>query len=156
MLELGALLDAASKASSSILLSDVSQTEAIGKELALSLKPPCVIFLNGELGAGKTTLVRGFLRGFGYQGIVKSPTFTLVESYEFEKNKIYHFDLYRLNFPEELESIGIRDYFTRDAIILVEWSERGLGFLPKADIILELSLVPEGRMLKLTKTERLA
>lgn len=135
----------------SIVLSDEAATEAIGKQLALITKPPTVIFLEGELGAGKTTLIRGFLRGLGYQGIVKSPTFTLVESYAFEKNSVYHFDLYRLNAPEELELMGIRDYFTEDAIVLVEWPKRGLGFLPKPDLILALSLIPEGRALKMNK-----
>jgi tRNA threonylcarbamoyladenosine biosynthesis protein TsaE len=136
---------------SSIVLPDEAATEAIGKQLSGIVKVPNVIFLEGELGAGKTTLIRGFLRGLGYQGIVKSPTFTLVESYEFEKGRVYHFDLYRLNVPEELELMGIRDYFTEDAIVLVEWPERGLGFLPRADLILALSLVPEGRVLNMHK-----
>ena len=146
MLELSA-----SETESTIILPDSLATEAFGKQLAAIVKPPTVIFLEGELGAGKTTLVRGFLRGFGYQDSVKSPTFTLVEPYQFEICRIYHFDLYRLNDPEELELMGVRDYFTEDAIILVEWPERGLGFLPKADLILELSLTPEGRSLKIKK-----
>lgn len=146
MLELSA-----SETESTIILPDALATEAFGKQLAAIVKPPTVIFLEGELGAGKTTLVRGFLRGFGYQDSVKSPTFTLVEPYQFETCRIYHFDLYRLNDPEELELMGVRDYFTEDAIILVEWPERGLGFLPKADLILELSLIPEGRGLKIKK-----
>lgn len=137
-------------------LPDAIATEAVGKELAAIVKAPIVIFLVGELGAGKTTLVRGFLGGLGYEGSVKSPTFTLVEPYQFEDYGVYHFDLYRLDVPEELESIGIRDYFTADAIVLVEWPERGVGFLPKADLILELSVAPEGegRILKLTKAEQ--
>ncbi len=137
-------------------LPDATATEAIGKELAAIVKAPIVIFLVGELGAGKTTLVRGFLKGLGYAGAVKSPTFTLVEVYQFKDCSVYHFDLYRLDAPEELESIGIRDYFIPDAIVLVEWPERGTGFLPKADLILELSLASEGegRILKLTKAEQ--
>lgn len=146
MLELSVL-----ETESTIILPDAVATEAFGNQLAAIVKAPTVIFLEGELGAGKTTLVRGFLRGVGYQDSVKSPTFTLVESYQFETYSIYHFDLYRLNAPEELELMGVRDYFTEDAIVLVEWPERGLRFLPKADFILELSLVPEGRSLKINK-----
>lgn len=149
MLKLGVL-----EIESLIVLPDAVATEAIGKELAAMVKAPYVIFLQGELGAGKTTLVRGFLRGLGYQDSVKSPTFTLVEPYQFETCMVYHFDLYRLNVPEELELMGIRDYFTDDAIVLVEWPERGLGFLPKADFILELNLVPEGRSLKINKRDK--
>lgn len=148
MPELGDLLTA-----STIFLSDEMATEAIGKQLAVIVKAPCVIFLHGELGAGKTTLVRGVLRGLGYQGAVKSPTFTLVEPYEFLSCCVYHFDLYRLNTPEELASMGIRDYFTDDAIVLIEWPEQGLGFLPSADLILTLSVLPEGRTLTLNKNK---
>lgn len=149
MLELGDL-----STESTLFLADFEATETIGKQLAAKIKPPCVVFLEGELGAGKTTLVRGFLRGCGYQGLVKSPTFTLVESYQFESNIVYHFDLYRLNDPEELASIGMRDYFTEDAIVLVEWPERGVGFLPNADLILELNLVSGGRNLTIHKNKQ--
>ena len=149
MLELGGL-----STESTLFLADFEATETIGKQLAAKIKPPCVVFLEGELGAGKTTLVRGFLRGCGYQGLVKSPTFTLVESYQFESNIVYHFDLYRLNDPEELASIGMRDYFTEDAIVLVEWPERGVGFLPNADLILELNLVSGGRNLTIHKNKQ--
>jgi tRNA threonylcarbamoyladenosine biosynthesis protein TsaE len=139
---------------STIILPNAVATEAFGNQLAAMIKPPTVIFLEGELGAGKTTLVRGFLRSFGYSDSVKSPTFTLVEPYQFETCQIYHFDLYRLNAPEELELMGVRDYFSEDAIILVEWPERGIGFLPKADLILTLSLMPEGRALKINKRDK--
>ena len=149
MLELSAL-----ETESTIILPDALATEAFGKQLTAIVNPPTVIFLTGELGAGKTTLVRGFLRGFGYQGSVKSPTFTLVESYQLETGMIYHFDLYRLDAPEELELMGVRDYFTEDAIVLVEWPELGLGFLPKADFILEFSLISEGRSLKIKKINK--
>jgi tRNA threonylcarbamoyladenosine biosynthesis protein TsaE len=139
---------------STIILPNAVATEAFGNQLAAMIKPPTVIFLEGELGAGKTTLVRGFLRSFGYSDSVKSPTFTLVEPYQFETCQIYHFDLYRLNNPEELELMGVRDYFSEDAIILVEWPERGFGVLPKADLILTLSLIPEGRALKINKRDK--
>lgn len=96
------------------------------------------LFLSGELGAGKTTFCRGIIRHFGYEGAVKSPTFTLVEPYEFDRVRIYHFDLYRLNDPKELEYIGLDDYFTSSAMCLVEWPERGEGHLPESDLLLEI------------------
>jgi len=112
---------------------------ALGAQLAKNFPSHLVIFLNGELGTGKTTLVKGFLRGLGHTSSVKSPTYTLVEPYHLLGRDIYHFDLYRLGSPEELEYIGIRDYFHDNATFLVEWSVRGFGFLPEGDIIINLS-----------------
>src|SRR5262245_22875149 len=100
--------------------------------LANAVKGGAVIFLSGPLGAGKTTLTRGFLRGLGYQHKVKSPTFTLIEPYEIAGRKIFHFDFYRLKDPHELEYIGLEDYFLPDTICLIEWPEKGTAFLPKA------------------------
>jgi len=130
-----------------LILNDEMATLDFGKRLASKLCFPWVVFLEGELGAGKTTLVRGFLRGLGYTEAVKSPTYTLVEEYDFENKCIYHFDLYRISNPEALESIGIREYFHQDAIVFVEWPENGKGFLPEADMLLTLREVPEGRKL---------
>lgn len=106
-----------------------------------------VIYLQGDLGAGKTTLTRGLMRGYGYEGAVKSPTYTLVEPYEFASCNIYHFDLYRLADAEELAYLGTEDYFESTNLCLVEWAERGEKLLPAADLLIELSGEGAGRRL---------
>lgn len=115
------------------LLADEQATISFGQQLAVALDETAIIFLHGELGAGKTTLVRGMLRAMGYNNAVKSPTYTLVEEYYIANKHIYHFDLYRLNNPEELDFMGIRDYF-HQAIILIEWPEKGASYLPTPDL----------------------
>ena len=104
-----------------------------------------VIYLLGDLGAGKTTLTRGFLRGFGFHGAVKSPTYTLVEPYEFSLCKIYHFDLYRLTDPAEVQYLGIDDYFQQQNICLLEWAELGRDLIPAPDLSISLRGTGTGR-----------
>ncbi len=128
-----------------IELADSSETEAFGAALWRALPNRCLIFLYGELGAGKTTLVRGLLRESGYQGPVKSPTYTLVEEYHLDQRAVFHFDLYRLKDPEELEWFGMNDYLKQDALCCIEWPEMGEGHLPAPELEIRLSHKESGR-----------
>ncbi len=127
---------------SSIWISDEQALmHKVAKPLANHLKPGMVVYLQGNLGAGKTTLCRMLLQCLGYQGHVKSPTYTLVENYQIENDiPLYHFDLYRLNDPFELEHMGIRDYIDDDSICLVEWPEKGKGLIPEADVTVKITV----------------
>ncbi|SJM92526.1 ATPase with strong ADP affinity [Crenothrix polyspora] len=123
-------------------LATSEDTEQFGAKLWQVLPPKALVFLQGDLGAGKTTLVRGFLRAGGFSGAIKSPTYTLVEEYSIGTQKIFHFDLYRLSEPEELEWIGINDYFDQNSLCFIEWPTKGAGFLPMPDY--EISLMNHG------------
>ena len=130
------------KATYSETASSESMSEGVGVE---SLGG--VIHLNGALGAGKTTLTRGIMRGYGYTGAVKSPTYTLVEPYEFDKCQIYHFDLYRLADPEEVEYLGTEDYFRSTNLCIVEWANRGAGIIPDSDLTIGFETEGTGRQI---------
>lgn len=119
-------------------VSSESEMLRLGGNLAAALAPPHILYLQGNLGAGKTTLVRGILTALGHTSKVKSPTYTLVESYRIGELACYHFDLYRLADPEELETIGFRDYLDANALCFVEWPEKGEGWLPVPDLLIRL------------------
>ena len=127
------------------VLDDETQMVGFGQALGHAARPQATVFLQGDLGMGKTTMCRGVVQSFGHQGVVKSPTYTLVEPYRFDAGRVYHFDLYRLADPEELEYLGIRDYFDTEALRLIEWPERGEGVLPQPDLQVEIELAGTGR-----------
>jgi len=135
------------------LLESEDATLAAGGELAAALRAAqldhAVIYLHGDLGAGKTTFARGFLRGCGYTGRVPSPTYTLVEPYEFDQHTVYHVDLYRLADPSEVDDLGLADLDGAGVVMLIEWPERAAGRLPQADFEVTLQLEGTGRALRL-------
>ncbi len=135
---LGNNLAVKSNLSHPVLLADETATLAAGVKLSQSAVANTVIFLHGDLGAGKTTFTRGFLQGLGFTGKVKSPTYTLVEPYNFGDLTVYHFDLYRLMDEEECEAAGFREYFNASSICLIEWPEKAGYLLPEPDIHVHL------------------
>ena len=126
-------------------LSDENATIALARRLAAQLKPGMVIYLHGDLGAGKTTLVRGVLNALGYAGRVKSPTYTLVEPYHIAGLDLRHFDLYRMHDEHEWESAGFRDELDGHNIFFIEWPEKAQNLIPRADVEIDLEILPRGR-----------
>lgn len=133
------------------LLKTPEATQAFGAKLFQILPAKCVVFLQGDLGAGKTTLVRGFMRAAGHAGTVKSPTYNIVEEYQLQQRQFYHFDLYRIVGPEELEWIGISDYLQQQSVCFFEWPDNGAGYLGTADVILSLTTTEAGHLLEVNK-----
>ena len=131
-----------------ILIDSDAAMRQFGQDLAAKIVAAklqyLAIYLSGSLGVGKTTTVRGMLSGLGYDGAVKSPTYTLLEAYELTPYALYHFDLYRLSDPEELEFMGIREYTYGQSISVFEWPEQGRGFIPAADLVVSYRIMPEG------------
>ena len=142
-------MNAATVNGHSAYLSDEEATLAYGNRLAQVLEPGLFVALSGSLGSGKTTLTRGILRGLGYPGKVKSPTYALVELYNLTKLDLYHFDFYRFNNPQEWLDAGFRDYFDHGNICLVEWPERARDLLPVPDLKIALSMEGDGRRLRI-------
>lgn len=132
-----------------MLLQDEAATLALGGRLANVIEPGMYVALSGDLGSGKTTLTRGILRGLGYPGKVKSPTYTLVELYNLSKLDLYHFDFYRFNDPLEWQEAGFRDYFEPRNVCLVEWPERAHDLLPQPDLKISLSVEGNGRRIRI-------
>lgn len=128
-----------------IHLLDEQATAAFAARLAERLRPPCLLFLQGQLGTGKTSFARGFVRAKGYHGVVRSPTYTLMELYPLADCTILHLDLYRLGDVRELEELGVRDFLSQDTYCLVEWPERAGRYLGTPDLVLHFAYAEPGR-----------
>lgn len=133
-------------------LADEAATLAFAASIAKAIQPSLIIYLHGDLGAGKTTLVRGLLHALGHVGKVKSPTYTLIEPYEIKSNvtsnlMLYHFDLYRFNDEEEWDSAGFRDYFNATSVCVIEWPEKAENVLPTPDLDVTFSVKNVGQLL---------
>lgn len=126
------------KSQASFKIDDEAAMIALGGDIAEAFRSKMTITLRGDLGAGKTTLSRGLLQNLGHQGAVKSPTYTLVEPYDLDVGTVYHFDLYRVIDPEELDYIGFADYLSQGSLCLIEWPERGNGYLSAADVSVDI------------------
>jgi len=131
-------------------LIDEKASEQLAAQLALCLSPSLVVALSGEIGAGKTTIIRAMLRKLGVESAIKSPTFSLVESYYCNNLQIHHFDLYRIHHEDELEYLGFRDYFTNQSICFIEWAEHAGNALPQVDIRFNLSINGAGREMQMS------
>lgn len=130
-------------------LPDEAATLALGGRLGHALEAGLSIWLQGDLGAGKTTLTRGVLRELGFPGRVKSPTYTLVELYSLSRFNLYHFDLYRFADPDEWEDAGFREYFNPTSVCLVEWPDKAGGRLPQPDLLVRFDIPDAGRFVRI-------
>lgn len=131
----------------SLYCPDVLATEELGLCLSGLLEAPLIIHFRGEIGAGKTTLIRALLRGLGVTGSIKSPTFALIEPYQLGELSLHHLDLYRIEDPIELENLGIRDYLSQQSILCIEWPERAGAVCPPADLLIEYQWSEPGRVM---------
>lgn len=131
-------------------LVDEQASEQLALVLARSLSAPLILSFSGEIGAGKTTLIRAMLRALGVSSAIKSPTFSLLEHYDCLGFSVHHFDLYRIHHEDELEYIGFRDYFSGDSVCCIEWAERAGRLLPHVDVLFDLKLCGAGRELIIT------
>lgn len=122
----------------------------LAAKFAAAMRPPCVVYLRGDLGAGKTLFTRAYVHALGFVGYVKSPSYGLLETYRAGGQTILHLDLYRIEDPEELEYLAIRDLYGADCVLMVEWPDRGGSFLPSADLVLDFSEKDETRFIKCT------
>nr|BET44386.1 MAG: tRNA (adenosine(37)-N6)-threonylcarbamoyltransferase complex ATPase subunit type 1 TsaE [Candidatus Aschnera chinzeii] len=132
-----------------ILLANENKTINLGYQLAKNMKNNFILFLYGNIGVGKTTLVRGFLQGLGYENNIKSPSYSIIESYLVSDYSVYHIDLYRLNNAREFEILGMRDFLSFNSICLFEWPQNGGHYLPTPDLVIKLSYHLYGRKAKL-------
>lgn len=129
-------------------MTDESAVAELAACFAHSLETPAVLYLRGDLGAGKTTFARAYIHALGFTGYVKSPSYGLLETYTAGRQKVLHLDLYRIEDPEELEYLAIRDQFGPETVLLVEWPDRGERFLPKPDIVLDFGENNEVRFIR--------
>ena len=127
---------------------DEAAVAELAARFAVAVKAPLVMYLQGDLGAGKTTFARAYIHALGYSGYVKSPSYGLLETYETSVHTVLHLDLYRIEDPEELEFLALRDLFTERTVLLVEWPDRGHGFLPEADLTLVFGENDESRFVE--------
>ena len=127
---------------------DEQAVAELAAALARAVRPPAVVWLRGDLGAGKTTFARAYIHSLGFRGYVKSPSYGLLETYEVEGQKVLHLDLYRIEDPEELEYLAIRDLFDARSVLLVEWPDHGRPCLPAPDLVLEFGETGESRFIR--------
>lgn len=129
-------------------VADEAASVALARCFADHLVPPCVIYLQGDLGAGKTLFARAYIHALGYEGYVKSPSYGLLETYEVGDKSVLHLDLYRIEDPEELEYLAIRDLFEKNTVLMVEWPDRGKHYLPRPDLVLFFGEMNETRFIR--------